>query len=66
MRRLHYHKLVFFTLMVITGLLLWRCSNDQIKNPELQQEDFHSFAKPYQVVVTHMNLDIKVDFDETQ
>ncbi|MBX7151460.1 M1 family metallopeptidase [bacterium] len=48
-------------LLLLPSIMLWISCSSAIE-PELMDHDEHSFARPEEVVVTHLDLDIKVDF----
>src|SRR5688500_10679614 len=57
-------------IVVLIPLLSTGCSGEQPQQPQQPQakameieKDVHSFAKPADVVVTHMDLDLDVDFN---
>ena len=54
------------TIQIVTLLFLtWSCTNS--KNEPLYTKyavDNHSFAKPNEAVAKHLDLDIKVDFNQ--
>ena len=66
-------RLAHLLMLIIVSipLLVAGCSGPQPPQPQQPQanameteKDVHSFAKPADVVVTHMDLDLDVDFDK--
>jgi leukotriene-A4 hydrolase len=53
------HRFLILFLLVIT---LGACRNNTEKPTDMHAEDPHSFARPQDAAVTHIDLDLKVDF----
>ena len=52
----------FWGLALISLGLIWSCSSPP--SPQTMAPDPHSYARPNEVEVTHLDLDISVDFEE--
>ncbi|MFM7014829.1 MAG: M1 family metallopeptidase [Bacteroidota bacterium] len=54
--------------LIATGLLLLSSCKTKAKKQEnpMHTHDFHSYAKPEEAVVKHLNLDLSVDFEKKQ
>ena len=53
-------------LMVVVALVLGCVKNEESKmnDEHLYVNDIHSYAKPEDAVIKHINLDLEVDFQE--
>ncbi|TAG39285.1 MAG: M1 family peptidase [Cytophagia bacterium] len=60
-----------FLLLIITSNLFWSCETKKENEKQNQNEknmttitDIHTFAKPNESIMTHISLDLKVNFEE--
>jgi len=54
-------------ILIIAALAITSCNpNKQSKQEETMRKDDHSFSHPDEVIIDHINLDLKVDFSKKQ
>jgi len=69
MRKLSYNALIITAATTLGGLGMIGCSSPEVdsvpdsSNPTSAARDVHSYARPDQVAVEHIALDLTVDFD---
>jgi len=64
MKKRIIHCLLWCGLLALTACK--PSTRQPTKNNTMQVQDPHSFARPDEAVITHLNLDIRVDFDKQQ
>src|SRR5690606_1164083 len=55
---------VVLLLLVFVALSILTIAQDELQGVEVWAKDFHSFSRPDEVVVRHLDLNLKVDFDQ--
>lgn len=60
-------KVIFRILVISMALGMVSCGEKKKTEPFLEQEvhDSHSFSKPHEISISHVHLNLKVDFDST-